>query len=260
MANRRRKKIIPSTGSESDANATLSDLNEEQLLIYSILNEKFQAIFAKLEENLTAKDKNLKEMSDEILVLRKRVVELEDKIEDNESYERRDTVIVSGDGIPAVTDNEDSSKIVTQLIKDKINLIVNPADISVAHRLGRKPDHGPDKRKIVVKLCRRETKQDLLKACRAVKPGNFYVSESLTRTRSTVLYGLRQARKKYPNIIAGCGSQDGKVYAWIRPPKPNAPQARNIRILVKNREKFEDMCVKNFDCNPNELVSSWPSD
>ena len=93
MANRRKKKIIPSTGSESDANATLSDINEEQLLIYSILNEKFRAIFAKLEENLTAKDKNLKEMSDEILVLRKRVVELEDKIEDNESYERRDTVI-----------------------------------------------------------------------------------------------------------------------------------------------------------------------
>ena len=89
-------------------------------------------------------------MSDEILVLRKRVVELEDKIEDNELYERRDTVIVSGDGIPAVSDNEDSSKIVTQLIKDKINLIVNPADISVAHRLGRKPDHGPDKRKIIL--------------------------------------------------------------------------------------------------------------
>ena len=213
MANRRRKNIIPSTGSESDANATLSDLNEEQMLIYSILNEKFQAIIAKLEENLTAKDKNLKEISDEILVLRKRVVELEDKIEDNESYERRDTVIVSGDGIPAVTDNEDSSKSVTQLIKDKINLIVNPVDIFVAHRLGRKPDQDPDKRKIVVKLCRRETKQDLLKTCRAVKPRNIYVSESLTQTRSTVLYGLRLARKKYPNIIAGCSSQDGKVYA-----------------------------------------------
>ena len=87
----------------------------------------------------------------------------------------------------------------TQLIKD-FNLIVNPADISVAHRLGRKPDQGPDKRKIVVELCRRETKQDLLKACRVVKPRNFYVNETLTRTRSTVLYGLRQARKKYPNI------------------------------------------------------------
>ena len=47
MANRRRKKIIPSTGSESDANATLSDLNEEQMLMYSVLNEKFQAIFAR---------------------------------------------------------------------------------------------------------------------------------------------------------------------------------------------------------------------
>ena len=127
------------------------------MLIYSVLKEKFQVTVAKLEENLTAKDKNLREMSDEIFVLRKRVAELEDKIKDSESYERRDAVIVSGDGIPAVTDNEDSFKIVTQLIKDKIKRIVNPTDISVAHRLGRKPDQGPDKRKIIlVKLCRRE--------------------------------------------------------------------------------------------------------
>ena len=34
---------------------------------------------------------------------------MEGKIEDNESYERRDMVIVSGDQIPKVTDNEDSS-------------------------------------------------------------------------------------------------------------------------------------------------------
>ena len=95
----------------------------------------------------------------------------------------------------------------TQLIKD-FNLIVNPADISVAHRLGRKPDQGPDKRKIVVELCRRETKQDLLKACRVVKPRNFYVNETLTRTRSTVLYGLRQARKKYPNELVSSWPSD----------------------------------------------------
>ena len=112
-------------------------------------------------------------MSDEIFVLRKGVVELEDKIEDNESYERRDTVIVSGDGIPAVTDNEDSSKIVTQLIKDKINLIVNPADISVAHRLGRKPDQGPNKRKIVIKLCRRETKSRFVESMQSCKAKEF---------------------------------------------------------------------------------------
>ena len=131
----------------------------------------------------------------------------------------------------------------TQLIKDKINLVFNPADISVAHRLGRKPGQGPDNRNIVVKLCRMETKQDLLKACSAVKPRNFYKSESLIRKRSTVLYGLRQARKKHPNIIGGCGSQDGKVYAWIRPPKPNALQARNIRILVKKTAKNLRICV-----------------
>ena len=55
------------------------------------MEEKFQPIFANLEANLSDEDKNLEEMSDEIFVLRKRVAELEGKIEDNESYERRDT-------------------------------------------------------------------------------------------------------------------------------------------------------------------------
>ena len=58
-------------------------------------------------------------------------------------------------------------------------------DISVALRVGAKRNtQGLDKRSIVVKLCRRDTKFDLMKACKAVNPKNIYINESLTRLRA----------------------------------------------------------------------------
>ena len=75
-----------------------------------------------------------------------------------------------------------------------------------------------------------------------MKPRNLFISESLTRVRCTALFGLRQAKKKYPDVIAGCGSYDGKVYAWVKPPNANAPNARNTKISVNSKEKFV-ICV-----------------
>ena len=47
-------------------------------------------------------------------------------------------------------------------------------DISVALRVGPKRNtQGLDKRSIVVNLCRRDTKFDLMKACKAVNPKNI---------------------------------------------------------------------------------------
>ena len=258
----RKKKAVPSTGSESEVNDSdvFSDLSEEQGLIYRALEMKFGSIFEKFEDTLNAKDKKIDELNDELLILRKRISLLEDRIDDNEAYERRDTVVVSGDEVPVATDSEDSARIVAKLIKDKINLNINLSDISVAHRMGNKPlSQAPDKRKIIIKLCRRETKQELLKACRTVKPRNLFISESLTRVRGTALFGLRQAKKKYPDVIAGCGSYDVKVYAWVKPPNVNAPNARNTKISVNSKEKFRDLCIGTIKCNPDDLVSSWPS-
>ena len=196
----------------------------------------------------------------EVANLKKKVFLLEDKLEDQDSYERRDTVILSGSDIPPATEGEDSSKLVCDLIKDKVQYHLRPSEISVAHRLGPKPiNQVPDRRKLIVKLCRREVKQDLLRACRMVKPVNIYANESLTKTRSTTLFGLRQAKKKFPNIIAGCGSAEGKVFAWIKPPNPDSPNAKNIKTVINSRERFNDFCANTLNCNPSDLVSNWPT-
>ena len=60
-------------------------------------------------------------------------------IEDNDSYERRDTLILSGCAIPAGSTNENTSVIAGAAIRDKLNIEVSPADISTVHRYGKKP-------------------------------------------------------------------------------------------------------------------------
>ena len=89
MTNRKKKKAVPSTGSESEVNDfdVFSDLSEEQRLIYRALEMKFGTIFEKFEDTLNVKDKKIDELNDELLILRKRIFLLEDRIDDNEAYE-----------------------------------------------------------------------------------------------------------------------------------------------------------------------------
>ena len=256
----RRKKAVASTDSESDTSIDPDELNSEQKIVFSLFEQKLNAVVMDFKSIISAKDTMMDQMSAEISILRNKVMSLEDKLEDTEAYERRDTVIFSGSELPAVTDDEDCSKVITELLKDKVNYFLRQSEISVAHRLGQKTEsQTPDKRKIIVKLCRRDIKNDIMKACRTIKPKNLYANESLTRVRSTALYGLRQAKLKYPNIIAGCGSSEGRVYAWIKPPRPNAPNAKNTRIMINSMERFMEFCTGTLKCNHSDLVTNWPN-
>ena len=63
----------------------------------------------------------------------------------------------------------------------------------MAHRLGpKKNTQGLDKSSIVVKLCRRDTKLDLMKACKTVKPKNIYINESWTTASYIQSLGLER--------------------------------------------------------------------
>ena len=92
---------------------------------------------------------------------------------------------------------------------------VNPADISIAHRIGRKPN-GRDRRHIIFKLCRRDLVGDIFEACKATKPP-FYINTSLTPLRNKILYGLRLLKRKFPTVVKGCRSTPtGEVTVFIR--------------------------------------------
>ena len=106
----------------------------------------------------------------------------------NSAYECRDTLIISGD-VPAVNDNKNCYHIVTTLLHNGIRLQLHPDGISTAHYIGRKPALPSTDKRGIIKLCRRDLKQDILSACREFKP-SFYINESLTPTRSTFMYAL----------------------------------------------------------------------
>ena len=109
------------------------------------------------------------------------------------------------------------------------------------------------RRKIMVKLCRRERKYDLITACKQTKPPNLFINENLIPTRNNILFSLRRAKKKFPNIVAACSSHDGKVYAWIKPPNPDAPSARNSKIFINTQDQLEDFCRKCLKVQIEEL-------
>ena len=233
-----------------DGDIDLVDLSNDQRKIISFFDRKLAMITSDFETKLAIKETKIDQLSTELVELRRKVLALDDKQEDADAYERKDTVIISGSEVPAAADGEDAAQIVSSLVKNKVGYFLRPAEISVAHRLGKKPlNQAPDRRSLIVKLCRREVKRDLVTACRTAKPPNLYVNESLTKTRSTVLFGLRQAKKKHPNVVAGCGSADGRVFAWIMSPNPSAPNAKNVKIFINTRDKFEDFCKKTLKCN-----------
>ena len=156
---------------------------------------------------------------------------MEEKIDDADAYERRDTIILSGNDVPSATPGEIVSDIVCGVVRDRLKLGMDVTDISAAHRLGPKlKSQGPDRRKIIVKLCRRERKYDLITACKQTKPPNLFINENLAPTRNNILFSLRRAKKKFLNIVAACSSHDGKVYAWIKPPNLGRTPPNSIRI------------------------------
>ena len=83
-------------------------------------------------------DKKISKLQSENCELRRKVEKLESRIDDNDAYERKDTVIISGKAVPPVDRSEDCATLACELIKKNLNYVVLPTDISTVHRLGEK--------------------------------------------------------------------------------------------------------------------------
>ena len=133
--------------------------------------------------------------------LRHKVSKLEERVDDAKAFERRDTLVFFGEAMPQVSADENCTTVVRNLVKEKLKVQLLPTDISTAHRLGKTPSNQQvDRRYIIVKLCRRDLKRDILFACQNIRP-NMYVNEYLTPVRLTILYVLRWAKKSHDGRI-----------------------------------------------------------
>lgn len=85
---------------------------------------------------------------------------LEHHVNSNSAYENQDCRAHSS-GAPGVSEGVNCWKIVTQLIRDKLNIQMVPDYSYSARRVRKKPiTQAPDKRSIIIKLRRRDLKKD----------------------------------------------------------------------------------------------------
>ena len=193
-------------------------------------------------------DQKFTELKNELSVVKKQVASLEDKIDENEAYERRDTLILSGKAVPPCSNNEDCMAVVSKVLTDHLHYVVTPSDISTLHRLGKRPaSQGPDNRSIIIKFCRRSSKLDLLASARRVRPANLFLNESLTPQRQNIAYALRKAKREFPTIISGTSSIDGKVFVWLKPPNPEARGARDTKMAINNYAALKNFCERSLE-------------
>ena len=221
------------------------NLSSDGEILLLNMNQKFNELKCELLNDLKnefislirEKDEKIHQLEEKVTALERSVCVLGNRVEDLESEGRQTSVILSGSALPpAPAAGEQSAQIACDLIKNKLKIVLTPESIVTSHRLGsRPPNQSPDKRSILLKLSHRERKRDLLSACRTVKPSGLYINESLTPARSKLLYSLRQLKKQFPTTVDGCGSQNGRIYAWI---KTDIPSARNSKVFFSS---FDDL-------------------
>ena len=90
-------------------------------------------------------------------------------------------------------------------------------------------------------------------SCRRVKPANLYVNEDLTQVRASILYALRQTKRRHPAKVRGCGSRDGRVFLLLTPPNP-AEHSR--RVFVDNLDRLEELCTRELGMPSSELLGT----
>ena len=222
------------------------------------MDDMFKELRSEFLKACSERDKKIEKMDGEIVLLKKKVGILEAKIDDSDAYERKDTAIISGKAVPPVQRDENCLDLVCQLVKDKLNYVVAPTDISVAHRLGEKKSaQGIDRRDLIVKFCRRNTKSDLVTTSRRMKAPDFFINESLTPLRQTISFVLRKAKREFPRIISGTSTIEGKNYVWIHPPNPNAPNARALRQLISTHDRLEEFCNRTLEKPLTHFLETW---
>ena len=231
-----------SIGSSGLTDRVLEDLSEDGKRIVAAIRHEIEKIKQEFLHQINEKNLLNDSLKKEVTKLNDKVNKLEEKVDETEAYERRDSLIFSGDAIPPFTVGENCSAIVCGLLSAKLKLNIRQTDISMSHRIGKKnTNQREDKRNIIVKLCRRDIKSDILSTCRNEKP-NMYVNKNLTPTRKTIMYVLRKAKKNVNSRVSGCYSAGGRVFAWIKPTGDAAEGRRVTRVPVNTHAALETLC------------------
>ena len=191
--------------------------------------------------------------SAEVDVLKRRIVALEERNDDLECYGRRNSLVISGKAMPNAVEHEDSYQVAADLINQHTGVPIHREDIDVCHRLGKPRSGGPDKRSMIVKFVRRENKHKIYKACSVRRPQDIYFNDSVSRTRATILYVLRKARRDFPTKFGKCSTRDGNIRVIL----PVPGMRDGVREEVNTRRKLEELLLTRLNCTSAKFEPNW---
>ena len=200
------------------------------------LNGKITDLTVELD---TAKTSNIE--------LRNQLSKAVNRHDELEAYGRRESLIFSGDKLPAVQPDENCVRIARDMIRSTLDLSIDP-DISTAHRIGKPPapsSTATDRRGIIVKFCKRDDKFLVQNAAKEKKIKGLSVNESLTPTRTKILHVLRACKKMKNKLVTGTYTHNGRVFAFVKHSQGSSDEAPKTRIEINTREALEDFC-SNF--------------
>ena len=172
---------------------------------------------------LTEKDKVIEELTSRLNSLQdsnsrleaqvsSSLAALDKRLDDQDMYERRDTLVLSGPALPPESENEDAVMSVVNTVSNELKINIQPCDIDVAHRLGRSKEghHRP----IICKFVRRSTKSLIVHKCVTLKP-QLYVNEHLTPARQQIYRKLLKL-KKDTQLITQLHTKNGKFFLRLK--------------------------------------------
>ena len=173
-------------------------LKDIQVAMLTAKNTELMAKITSLENRMSSLESHVKS--------------IHHHLDDVDQYERRDTVIISGNDLPEETATEAAAEVALTTLNRTLDLNLNMADINVAHRLGRKNNR---KRPIIIKLHSRTKKSLIIKRCISKRP-QLYVNESLTPSRRRIYSKLLVIRKNNPGLIQQLHTNDGNIFIRIQ--------------------------------------------
>ena len=203
----------------------------------SELSTKFENRFSQYDDDISKLKKHIGELEKTVSCLKQSNSSLQYSIDEVDQYERRDSLVFSGKCIPREVDNENTTDIILQVLRNTLFMDdLRKSDINVCHRLGgKRRDRKGNliERPIICKFISRSVKREIKQTCLDLKP-DLYANESLTNLRRDIFTKLRFVRKAYKfdsnvHIFTQLYTNDGK-----------------IMIKLQNNQKF-------MVTNPNNL-------
>lgn len=123
-----------------------------------------------------------------------------------EQWTRKSAVRVFG--IPQSNPREDCRQLVHDVVTDKLKLDLDPHAVEVAHRVGKPRDGKPAP--IIAKFARRDVRDLVLRARKALKGTRISIKEDLTKDNQKLLHDLSTHEE-----ISAAWSWNGKIFGKL---------------------------------------------